>query len=548
MDYLTNQEINALIKEIRAGNNDAWGKICRNFENYIHDCCWKQLRKFDMSDAYRKELEEDLYMAGWQGFVTAIKNFESEKGKLLTYATYYISREISKELDILLNPLGLTQRPKQSYENNKAEIISRTTLDAFSGAAISAMNQKAGAFNMPDAPEREKYNAERRTLQILEILRILTDENHSLSKDELGRMLRLYRIAKYDNKTPLEAPNTFTSTLESILTELNPMEYSEQRESEYQIKYEGYKEDRLKKKLNKEKGRKAQDITGFSYVHTFNNAELDKLLQIICFSDMLSAEEKSQLIGKLMKTASAHYKTPFWDGDKIKFNPKAIHGRFSGRNEHEKENLSENLKIIQMAINNAGQIKFKFNRYTDNHTLLPKTDYIHILSPYHLVVYHDNYYLIGLKNDDKRIWHYRVELMSELEIVRDDEGKIIPIEVSAFEGLPITNTVWNPEKYMAEHLNMAWDDPKDIRIKIRNTDYTIIHDWFGEHYEKVDEIINIDDMGKEIQCDIVKVRTSPSMIVHWAMQYGSAVEIMDEEIREKIRIEMEMMAKNYENR
>ena len=32
---------------------------------------------------------------------------------------------------------------------------------------------------------------------------------------------------------------------------------------------------------------------------------------------------------------------------------------------------------------------------------------------------------------------------------------------------------------------------------------------------------------------IVKVRTSPSMIVHWAMQYGSRVGIMDDEICKK---------------
>ena len=98
---------------------------------------------------------------------------------------------------------------------------------------------------------------------------------------------------------------------------------------------------------------------------------------------------------------------------------------------------------------------------------------------------------------------------------------------------------------MSEHLNMAYDEPQDIRIKIKNTDYTIIHDWFGDHYEKVDEVNGVDDKGNEIRYDIVKVRTSPSMIVHWAMQYGSRVEIMDEEIREKIQIEAENVRKRY---
>ncbi len=52
--------------------------------------------------------------------------------------------------------------------------------------------------------------------------------------------------------------------------------------------------------------------------------------------------------------------------------------------------------------------------------------------------------------------------------------------------------------------------------------------------------------GNEIRYDIVTVRTSPYMIVHWALQYGTSVEILDEEIREKIREELKEMGEKYE--
>ena len=136
--------------------------------------------------------------------------------------------------------------------------------------------------------------------------------------------------------------------------------------------------------------------------------------------------------------------------------------------------------------------------------------------------------------------------MSDMELVLDEEGRIVPVEVTDFAGLPIFNATWDPEKYMSEHLNMAYDEPQDIRIKIRDTDYTIIHDWFGDHYEKVDEVTRADDDGNEIHYDIVKVRTSPSMIVHWAMQYGNRVEIMDEEIRKSICNGIKELEKMYE--
>ncbi|EHO54036.1 hypothetical protein HMPREF9099_00514 [Lachnospiraceae bacterium oral taxon 082 str. F0431] len=534
--YLSDDEIHELLLKVKEGNEEAWECLYENFEAYVHERSWKKLRKFDLTETVKMDVEMDLFQAGWYGFISAVKNFNQERGKFLTYATYYIDGEISKELDFRFNPLGLTNRPDDKSH------ISRVSLDDEGGIYDREVrgrlySNQAAAYKK-DAPNRGKYSAERRVLQILDILKLLTDENHNLSKEELGKLLSVYRIQKYDNGTPLESPNTLTSTMENMLLELNPEEYSKEREKEYRVKYEGYTEDRLKNKHGREKGKKSADITGFSYVHKFSFDELDRLIQLICFSDMFEESEKNHLVQKLISTSSTYYRTPFWNGKQLQFNPGAIHGRFSTRRPGENHKAAGNLQVIQYAINNLVQINFRFNQYTAEHEMIPKSDYVHILSPYHLVVYHDNYYCIGLKKDDKRIWHYRVDLMTDVEVVKDDAGKSVPVEITPFAGNPICNSSWNPEKYMAEHLNMAYDEPQDIRIKIRNTDYTILHDWFGNHYEKTDEPC-------EEGYDIVLVRTSPNMIVHWAIQYGTAVEIMDEEIRNRISEELRAMTKTY---
>ena len=55
-----------------------------------------------------------------------------------------------------------------------------------------------------DAPvDHEKFGQARRVLQILEVLKKLTDEDHSLSKTELLEQLHYYRIAKYSNDSTL---------------------------------------------------------------------------------------------------------------------------------------------------------------------------------------------------------------------------------------------------------------------------------------------------------------------------------------------------------
>ena len=598
MDYINDQETEALIKEIGSGNNEAWEKIYHQFEVYIHDCCWNRLLKFYMSDADRLELEKDLYMAGWQGFVESLKNHDPEKGKFLSYATYYINGEISKELDLQLNPLGLTERPKpvKKKDAHEAEgvVISRVSIDderisenalsyglmrekqsdetetGISGnESLNRMSEIAELLRheRDSKEELEKllsengisdlggYSNERSTLQLLEILKQTTDEKHTVSKDELKRLLRLYRISKYKNNTSVPVDNTFNRIVAEILLELNPGEYTDENDSEYRIKYDGYTEDKLNKSIkgNKSSSQKVESgsapvLNGLHYVHPFEYEETDRLVQLISFSDMLSVNEKEKLIGKISELTGKYYTTPYWDGKNLKFNPRGVHSRFTGKKTSDKESLANNLKTLQYAVNNLAQVRFRFNRYNADHELDPTSEYMHELSPYHLVVYHDNYYCIGLKKGDSRVWHYRVDLMSDVEIILDEEGKIVPVELTEFEGLPILNTDWDPEKYMAEHLNMAYDEPQDIRIKIKNTDYTIIHDWFGNHYEKADEVIALDEEGNEIHYDIVKVRTSPSMIVHWAMQYGSRVEIMDEEIRKRIIVESRKVVTSYETK
>lgn len=527
-EYLTGEEIKELIARIKSGENEAWESLYHNFERYVHDRAWKYLRKFNLLEERKKTMEEELYQAGWKGFLSCVHSYDPKKGEFLTYATHYIDGEMRKEMEFARNPLGLTER-----DHSQTVMMPRTP--------VSGLSVEKGL-------DLGKYSTERRVLQIMEILRLLTDEEHSLSKEELFRLLYLYRNQKYHNGTPLESHNTLTSTIEDILTEVNPLEYTGENDGKYKIKYEGYQEDRLKTKQNMGKEKKAPDITGFSYVHIFDRAELDSLIQLVCFSDMLSNEDKQGLVQKLVSTASVYYRTPFQSDEnnekiggapkKLRFNPKAVYGRFSGRVLQDNRQFAEKINLIQQAINGLCQIQFKFNQYTADHKMVPKSEYLHVLSPYHLVVYHDNYYCIGLKKEDKRIWHYRVDLMSDVEILTDDEGKIVPIDVCAFEGLPICNAYWDPEKYMAEHLNMAYDEPKEIRIKIRNTDYTILHDWFGNHYEKTKQPC-------EEGYDIVKVKTSPFMIVHWAMQYAGAVEVMDEDIREEIRKEIETLQKKY---
>lgn len=533
-EYLSSTEVKDLVRKAQRGDDNAWDALYDNFRSYVHNRAWKRLHKINMPQDRKADLEQELYQAGWMGFLYSMRSYDPARGEFLTYATHYIDGEITKEVSYQWNFMGMTE---YDGENLRGGPLAD---HPFLGAGISV----AGA------PDRGEYPATRRVLQIIEILRLLTDEDYSLTKKELYKLLTLYRVAKHQNGTKLEDDRKIRATIDDMLLELDPLTYTEENEKDYRILYEGYKEDRLKAKLHKEKGQRAPVITGFSYAHLFSKQDLDRIIQIICFSDMLSLEDKKRIVERLVSTASVYYRTPFLmemgqGKKKLWFHPKGVHGRFSGRILKDRANMAGNIQVIQQAINHAWQIRFRFNCYTAGHEMVPKSDYMHILSPYHLVAYHEHYYCIGMKEDDRRIWHYRVDLMSDVEIRTDEAGNQIRIQLCEFDGLPISNAFWDPEKYMAMHLYMGYDEPRDIRIKLRADDYTILHDWFGDYYEKVEELEVAEEDGTIARYDIAVVKTSPSMVVHWAMQYAGAVEILDEDIRDRIREEIRILQKKY---
>ncbi|MCR5331194.1 MAG: WYL domain-containing protein [Lachnospiraceae bacterium] len=463
---LSNDQVNDLIEKSQSGDNTAWETLVDHYTGYIHSRAWNRIQGLYIRNA--EMIEEELFSAGWVGFVSALRNHDKEKGSFTTYATYYIDGEMSKQLDFEFNSMGLTERPERSENPKESKVVrvyapacddeddNAARMAAFESMLSGALaNNTDSGISIPVPEDLGDYTAERRTLQILDVLKLMTDEEHSLSCEQLKDILSLYRKSKYSNDTSIESSNTFNKSMAEILLELNPASHTDDNDRKYRVKYEGYDTDHLKssvrmKKDNANKVELAPVINGLRYVHDFDKETLDKLIQLVSFSDMFSNEEKSELIGKLVATASVYYKTPFADGDDLRFNPAAIHGRFSQRNRADRTQLSENLKIIQYAINHLAQIRFKFNRYNADHMLVPKYERMSILSPYHMVVYHDNYYVIGLNQawGDKRILHYRVDLMSDIEILKDDEGKVIPIEVCDFEGLPISNAYWDPEIYV----------------------------------------------------------------------------------------------------
>lgn len=381
------------------------------------------------------------------------------------------------------------------------------------------------------------YNAEARTVQILQVLKEISDEKHPVRQADI--------LAAMEEDAN---PATISKTIDRLILQLNPIMYTGDNDDEYRIKYSGYDDETeniVLEKVEKTSSGKSPSVTNLRYIHDFDMNELDMLMDAVNFSGRLSLEEKERLMRKLQATASKYYKSPFYDkyNDKVKFYDFGIYTRLDARTSMTKANghypavqteLIQNIKIIQQAINDRKQIVFDFNEYTKDHSIKKRNNgWRHIFSPYYMVVYHELYYLICSKSGTGKISHYRIDLMSNVGFAKDENNKDISCEpISGIKGLP-TYIEWDPEKYMREHLYMFYDEPRSITLKIPSDNYTVIHDHFGDHYRS----LRCDEDGY----DKIEVRCSANAMAILVMQYAGMFKVIDEEVKELVREKMKTL-------
>ena len=470
------------------------------------------------------DVQNDLESEGLMALYKASENYDPDNeagAKFKTYASAYIKLSFA-------NYFKTKKKPEPGFDDTVRPPEPEDLLQKDKEPSVRIGTKE------PD----------RQALQILEVLRMWSDENHSLTQQDIIAWHYAYCYEKHGFKDKPD-DRVLKKIIKDLILELDPYEYSDDNKDDYKILYDGYEKDLMKKVLEKSsKG----NITDISLAHTFSNTEMDKLIEAVCFSDMLTGEEKTRLVKKIFATASEYYRSPFWDkaDQKILFNPEVLQGRlskkFGGRS------VADNNSIVQKAISGRNVIRFKFCHYTEDGLLEPNTrkdsnePRVYVLRPYHLVVYHDNYYCLGFHEGSKNVYHYRVDLMSDIELVADEEGNPVTKKMVPVDDYRFLYDFWNPEHYMAEHIYMAYGNPRDIRIKIDNRDkkgFTFLRDWFGEHYE----LLNSRDESEGYIT--VTVKADPKMIVHWAMQYAGLVEVLDDEVRELIREELERMSEKY---
>lgn len=382
----------------------------------------------------------------------------------------------------------------------------------------------------------------KRAIEVLKLLKENTDEQTTISQKKLMELMQ---------SDPLGNARSLADTIDKILLAVNPPEYDEENTDQYRIRYKGYEDNlisvhydvkrkkaeelqeiRKAKKEGKEptikrtKFARIPSITDLQYVHDFSFAELDALIQVIYEAKTLTEEEKINLIDKVSNLSSKKYRQKWISPRDGKVKSKSVLQGIVENTDKLNEGVIPTFRLLSDAIERRKKVSFVFNGYDYEKKLSPLRDkkgeiIVHTVTPYHVVMYNGKYYMIANHDnyDNASIW--RIDLMSEVEILEDSIGR----PRKDIKELPAR---WNATEYMEKHLYMYYDEPIDIQLKIKNNRYTILFDWFGDNFSR---IMPLDD-----EYDLVKVNCSPNAMVKWALQYSDLVEVVGpKRIRDELK-------------
>lgn len=172
--------------------------------------------------------------------------------------------------------------------------------------------------------------------------------------------------------------------------------------------------------------------------------------------------------------------------------------------------LFHTVDILDEAINKEKKVSFTYNAYGTDKKLQPKRQEKYIVNPYQMVAANGRYYLISNTDKYDDVSHYRIDHMTNIEILNQ---QVKPIrEVKGLEN------GFNLPKHMAEHIYMFSGDSIRVYCIAKRFIVNEIIDWFGEDVEFYDET------ETEVKFTIY---VNEKAFKYWLKQYSEFVQLRE---------------------
>ena len=258
---------------------------------------------------------------------------------------------------------------------------------------------------------------------ILEILQKYSDEEHSLTQQEIIKLL--------DKNYGMECDRR---SVKSNVLSLREMGYDISMEKGYRL-------------MSRE----------------FDDSELRILIDSVLFSKSISTRQAKGLIEKLRGLASNY------------FNAKVSHvSNLPDLPRTSNKQAMYALDAINDAISKHRKISFIYNEMGTDFKLHPKREDVYIVNPYQIVANNGRFYIIGNYDKYDNIAHFRVDKMTEV--------KMLDKKAKPMKEIPELKDGLNLPKHMAEHMYMFSGPSVPIKLETTEDMMSELVDWFGSDF------------------------------------------------------------------
>lgn len=249
----------------------------------------------------------------------------------------------------------------------------------------------------------------------------------------------------------------------------------------------------------------------------FECSELRLLIDSVLASRHINSKHSKQLIDKLSELGGIYFKK------------RNRNIRVSDWGKSNNISFFLNVEVIDEAIEREKQVAFTYNSYNIDKELQPKKSYKYIVNPYQMLLHNQRYYLIGNLDKYDSLSNYRVDRITDIEIL---DTPLKPIT-----SLPDYSKGINFAQVVCEQPYMFTGNCDYVTMSLNKSFIGDIIDWFGDGF-----IIEKNDNDNII----IRIKVNISAIRYWALQYGTNIEIISPHyLRELIIKDIKVMSEKY---
>lgn len=341
-------------------------------------------------------------------------------------------------------------------------------------------------------------------LDILDILKKHSDEEHRLSQQKIQELIESEYGMKVDRKT-------VRRNLSKLI------------EFKFPIKYRGCEYESQAITRNGKNGEETI-LTDWYYVHEFENGELRLLIDSVLLADGLLKEDRRSLIERLEGLSSKYFRSEI---SKIDMD---IYGKVKN------QAIIMTLENIGSAIAGGRQIAFHYcdcgldgKLHERLNSSGNKKQYT--VNPYQVISQNGHSYLICNLPQYDDLTHFRIDRIKDSQLL-DMPAKSLRMLKGFETGIKLS-------EYTKAHPNLWSGEPVHIAFQCKQYMMNDVADSFGTDL-RIETLT--DDMMK------VHVYASEASMLHWAIQFADAVEVLSPQgLREQIAETLRNALKKYDS-